>query len=87
VRLAEVVERFHGRTLHVDLKDNANFGRGHAVVPYGRGVTDFGTFLTALLGKGYRGYLLLEMAHPEPMEPLLENLRHGVGMFRKYERA
>ncbi len=84
VELAEVVKRFHSRTLHVDLKDNANFGQGHAVVPYGQGVTDFHTFLAHLLGEGYRGYLLLEMAHAEPKQPLKENLLRGVEMFRRY---
>jgi sugar phosphate isomerase/epimerase len=87
VKLAEVVERFHARTLHVDLKDNANFGKGHEVVPYGTGVTDFDACLQPLLAKGYRGYLLIEMAHAEPKQPLKENLLRGVEMFRRYERG
>jgi sugar phosphate isomerase/epimerase len=87
VRLVDVVERFHSRTLHVDLKDNASFGGGHSVVPYGEGVTDFHAFLPQLLAKGYRGYLLIEMAHPEPRPPVKENLAKGVELFRKYERG
>jgi sugar phosphate isomerase/epimerase len=87
VRLTDVVNRFHARTLHVDLKDNAQFGAGHNVVPYGQGSTDFESFLKALLATGYRGYLLIEMAHPEPKPPVKENLQNGVAMFRPYERA
>lgn len=79
-----MVERFHHRTLHVDLKDNANFGQGHDVVPYGQGITNFDAFLQHLLGKGYRGYLLIEMAHAEPKQPLKANLLRGVEMFRRY---
>lgn len=86
VKLEEVVEKFHARTLHVDLKDNSNFGQRHEVVPYGTGVTDFDAFLKQLLGHGYRGYLLLEMAHAEPKQPLKEILSTGVKMFLPYER-
>lgn len=87
VRLAEVVERFHARTRHVDLKDNAGFGGGHAVVMYGEGVADFDAFLADLLGRGYAGILLVEMAHATPREPVVENLRRARERFARYERA
>lgn len=73
----EVIERFHSRILHVDLKDNRTRGGGHDVVPYGEGVTDFKAILDQLHARRYRGYLLLEMAWAEPREPVLENLRRG----------
>jgi hypothetical protein len=57
------------------------------VVPRGTGVTDFDACLQPLLAKGYRGYLLIEMAHAEPKQPLKEHLLRGVDMFRRYERG
>jgi len=86
VDLMEVVNRFHARTLHVDLKDNKTKGGGHDSTPYGTGVIDFETMLVELLGKGYSGYLLLELAHSIPREPVFENLRRGRELFRKHSR-
>lgn len=85
VDLMEVVRRFHSRTLHVDLKDNRTAGGGHDSVPYGNGVVQFEPMLKELLSKGYAGYLLLELAHNTPREPVLENLLHGRDMFKSYE--
>lgn len=87
VKLSEVVDRFHSRLLHVDLKDNRTRGQGHDVVPFGEGVTNFKAFLDHLLGKNYHGYLLIEMAWNEPREPVLENLRRGRDLFRPYLRG
>ena len=86
IQLAEVVERFHSRLLHVDLKDCKEFGKGHDTVVFGDGITDFEAFLDLLVGKKYHGYLVIEQAWKEPKEPIVENLRKGVNRFRKYER-
>lgn len=82
-----MLEKFHSRILHVDLKDNRTRGQGHDVVPFGQGVTDFKAFLQDLLARHYHGYLLIEMAWNEPGEPVLENLRHGRDLFQPYARA
>lgn len=86
VSLHDVVEKFHSRILHVDLKDAAERGNGHKPVPYGDGVTDFKAFMEHLRAKHYRGYLLLELAYAQPREPVLENLRKGRDFFTPYAR-
>jgi len=80
----EVIEKFHSRLLHVDLKDNRTKGGGHDVVPYGEGITDFKAILDRLHAKSYRGYLLLEMAWAEPKEPVVTNLRKGRDLIQLY---
>jgi sugar phosphate isomerase/epimerase len=82
----EVIETFHSRILHVDLKDNRTRGGGHDVVPYGEGITDFKAILDQLRSKNYRGYLLIEMAWSEPKDPVLANLRKGRDLFQPYAR-
>lgn len=82
-----VIEKFHSRILHVDLKDNRTKGGGHDVVPYGEGITDFKAICDALVAKNYSGYLLLEMAWREPREPIVENLKKGRNLFLPYVRA
>lgn len=81
-----VIERFHSRILHVDLKDNRTRGGGHDVVPFGEGITDFKAILEQLHAQNYHGYLLIEMAWAEPKEPVLENLRKGRDLFQPYVR-
>jgi sugar phosphate isomerase/epimerase len=83
----EVIEKFHPRIRHVDLKDNRTKGGGHNVVPYGEGVTDFKAIGEALVARNYHGYLLLEMAWREPREPIVANLRKGRDLFLPYVRA
>jgi sugar phosphate isomerase/epimerase len=87
IALKEVVERFHTRTQHVDLKDCKEFGKGHNTVVFGQGVTDFDAFLGDLLGRGYSGYMAVEMAWAEPKQPLLENLTKARERFEKYVRS
>jgi sugar phosphate isomerase/epimerase len=82
-----VIERFHSRILHVDLKDNRTRGGGHDVVPYGEGITDYTAILDLLRAKNYSGYLLLEMAWAQPREPIVANLRKGRDLFLPYVRA
>jgi sugar phosphate isomerase/epimerase len=86
IDLHEVVEKFHSRLLHVDLKDCRKRGAGHDTVVYGEGVTDFKAFLDHLRTRNYRGYLVLEQAWAQPREPVIENLRKGVELFKSYER-
>jgi len=82
-----VIEKFHSRIRHVDLKDNRTRGGGHDVVPYGEGITDFPAILESLRAKNYAGYLLLEMAWRQPREPVVANLIKGRNMFQSYVRT
>lgn len=85
ISLHEVVEKFHSRTLHVDLKDCRKRGAGHDTVVFGQGVTDFDTFIKQLIRYRYTGYLVIEQAWREPAEPLLENLRAAYDQFQRFE--
>lgn len=84
IALHDVVEKFHSRTLHVDLKDCRQRGAGHDTVVFGKGVTDFDAFLKDLLSKNYSGYLVIEQAWREPKEPVLENLIAAYRQFKPY---
>jgi sugar phosphate isomerase/epimerase len=80
-----VVERFHERILHVDMKDTAARGV-HKVVNYGSGVTDVHGIVKAVLSRGYSGYLLIEQAPPLGRETLVADMTRALKMFRPYER-
>jgi len=85
VDLFEVVDRFHSRILHIDLKDTERLGI-HKVVRYGQGVTDNAGVVERMLAHGYTGYLLIEMAPPQDRTTLLADLRDAYERFKKYER-
>ncbi|GAB3168886.1 sugar phosphate isomerase/epimerase family protein [Telluribacter humicola] len=85
VDLYEVVDRFHSRILHIDLKDTERKGI-HKVVRYGEGVTDNAGVVERMLAHGYTGYLLIEMAPPQNQQTLEEDLRKAYHLFQKYER-
>lgn len=85
VDLIEVVDRFHDRILHVDLKDCKERGKGHDTVPFGQGVTDFDTFLNHLMSKNYQGYLVVEQAWSEPKGDWVNDLKDSYRRFRKWE--
>jgi sugar phosphate isomerase/epimerase len=85
VDLHAVVQRFHSHILHIDLKDTERKGV-HKVVRYGKGVTDNKGVVEAMLGHGYSGYLLIEMAPPQDRSTLAADLQAGYELFKKYER-
>ncbi len=85
VDLFEVVDRFHSRILHIDLKDTERMGI-HKVVRYGEGVTDNAGVIERMLAHGYEGYLLLEMAPPQNPTTLEADLMKGYQLFHKYEK-
>lgn len=87
VSLHEVVEKFHSRILHVDLKDCRARGQGHDTVPFGEGVTDFDAFLTHLLERNYSGYLVVEQAWREPKGDWINNLKKSYQLFKEWERS
>ena len=80
-----IIERFHERVVHIDMKDTAARGV-HKVVNYGSGVTDVHGIVKKMLGHGYRGYLLIEQAPPLSRDTLLSDLERAYQMFRPYER-
>lgn len=85
VDLMEVVDRFHSRILHIDLKDTERMGI-HKVVRFGEGVTDNAGVVEKMLAHGYEGYLLIEMAPPLDQATLEADLRKAYDLFHKYER-
>lgn len=85
ITLSDVVKRFHSRTLHVDLKDCREFGKGHVTVPFGQGVTKFDTFLSQLMETKYRGYLVIEQAWKQPQGDWKDDLKSSYDRFHKWE--
>lgn len=86
VDLHAVIEQFHTRILHVDLKDCMERGKGHNTVPFGEGVTDFDAFLKHLMEKNYSGYLVIEQAWSEPRGDWENNLKKAYARFKTWER-
>ncbi|MDA0346353.1 MAG: sugar phosphate isomerase/epimerase [Verrucomicrobia bacterium] len=84
VRIPEVIEKFHSRIVHVDLKDCQTFGT-YKTVRFGEGITDLNGMIQKLIEHGYQGYLVVEQAPPIVQETLEEDLRAGYEMFKKYE--
>lgn len=85
VDLMQVVDRFHSRILHIDLKETERKGI-HKVVPFGQGVTDNVAVVEKMLGHGYQGYLLIEMSlNDQPFEVKEAELRKAHHLFAKYE--
>lgn len=85
VDLLEVVDRFHERILHIDLKETERMGI-HKVVRFGEGVTNNAAVIEKMLAHGYEGYLLVEMAPPIDRATLETDLTHAYNLFSKYER-
>ncbi|CAN5227313.1 hypothetical protein BH23BAC1_BH23BAC1_49880 [soil metagenome] len=86
VDLMKVVDRFHERILHIDLKDTERMGI-HKVVNYGKGVTKNDAVVEKMLDHGYKGYLLIEMAPPQNEATLKEDLTRAYNLFKKYEQS
>lgn len=84
VPIPQVVEKFHSRTNHVDLKDTIAIGT-YQTVRFGEGVTDLHGTVEALLGHGYQGYLVVEQAPPVNPDTIKADLAHAYQLFKKYE--
>lgn len=80
----DVVERFHTKIKHVDLKDVVAFGT-YKSVPYGKGVTKGEEIVKALIDKGYSGYLVIEQAPPMEGLELAQEMRRIKDIFAKFE--
>ncbi len=84
VDLFEVIDRFHSRILHIDLKETERKGI-HKVVRFGEGVTDNQGVIERMLDHGYEGYLVVEMAPPLSPDTVQQDLRKAYDLFQKYE--
>lgn len=78
-----VIERFHPKILHIDLKDTIGIGT-YKTVPYGHGVTDGEAIVKALIDKGYSGYLEIEQAPPIEGIDLTNEMRRIKDIFVKF---
>lgn len=85
VDLMEVVNRFHSKILHIDLKDTERMGV-HKIVNYGEGVTKNDEVVQKMLEHGYEGYLLIEMVRMEHQDRHVADLSRAYHLFGKYER-
>jgi sugar phosphate isomerase/epimerase len=85
VDLMEVVDKFHKKILHIDIKDTERMGI-HKVVNFGEGVTDNDGVIQKMLDHGYEGYLLVEMAPPRNEATLVQDLTRAYRLFEKYQR-
>lgn len=84
VDLMEVVDKFHEKILHIDIKDTEKMGV-HKVVNFGEGVTDNDGVIKKMLAHSYKGYLLVEMAPPLNPETLVADLTRAYRLFEKYQ--
>lgn len=79
-----VIERFHAKIIHVDIKDVDGPGR-HNTVPYGTGVVPIVPCLDALVARGYAGFIKVEYARPDG-GLTVEALQAGAAIAKRYER-
>lgn len=80
----EVIEKFHQRINHVDIKDVIAFGT-YQSVKYGTGVTEGERVVQSLVEKGYQGYLVIEQAPPQEGLELVAEMSRIKKIFEKFE--
>ena len=85
VNCFEVIERFHKRILHIDLKDTIAFGT-YKTVNFGEGATDVSGIIKAAIEKGYSGYLVIEQAPPLNPDTLLTDMQRAYQLFSPFIR-
>lgn len=79
----DVIERFHSKIMHIDLKDTIEFGT-YKTVPFGQGATDGPGIVQAAIDKGYRGYLVIEQAPPMKDMDLVAEMSRIRKMFERF---
>lgn len=84
VDLFKVIDTYHSKILHIDLKDTRKMGE-HNIVPFGSGVTKNKSVIEKMLEKGYEGYLLVEMVLKEDKAVKERELLKAYKLFEKYE--
>lgn len=81
----DVIDKFHSRILHIDLKDTIEFGT-YKTVNFGSGATDVDGIVQKMLAHDYSGYLVIEQAPPLDPPNLLRDMRRAKALFEKYEK-
>ena len=81
----DVVERFHEKINHIDIKDVVAFGT-YKTVPYGQGITKGEEIIKTLIEKGYSGYLVIEQAPPAEGMDLVKEMTRIKNIFAKFEK-
>ena len=79
-----VIDQFHEKINHVDIKDVEKFG-DYKSVPYGTGITQGEKIVAHLIEKGYHGYLVIEQAPPKTGLDLVSEMSRIRKIFEKYE--
>jgi len=79
----EVIDRFHDKINHIDLKDVVAFGTYNSV-PYGEGVTRGEEIIQALINKNYTGYVVIEQAPPQEGMELVSEMTRIYNQFAKF---
>jgi sugar phosphate isomerase/epimerase len=82
----DVIERFHRKINHIDLKDVVAFGT-YQSVPYGTGITKGEEIIQALIDKGYSGYIVIEQAPPKEGLELVQEMTRIYNQFAEFERS
>lgn len=85
IRNLDVIERFHDKINHIDLKDTVAFGT-YETVNYGTGAVDLDAVASALIDRGYTGYLVIEQAPPLNPDTLVADLKRARELFTPYTR-
>ncbi|MEM8966614.1 MAG: sugar phosphate isomerase/epimerase family protein [Bacteroidota bacterium] len=81
----DIIEQFHSKINHIDLKDVVAFGT-YKSVPYGEGVTKGEEIIQALIDKGYSGYVVIEQAPPKEGLELVQEMTRIYNQFAKFEK-
>lgn len=81
----DVIDRFHSRILHIDLKDTVEFGT-YKTVNFGSGATDVAGIIKKMLDHNYSGYLVIEQAPPLNPDALLDDMIRAKSLFEGFER-
>lgn len=83
VKLDEVVDRLHAKVNHIHVKEAAAVGV-ERFVRFGEGVTDNRRLIERMLGRGYSGYISVELAI-EDKSQLIHDLSVPYRLFCEYE--
>ncbi len=81
----DVIEHFHDKINHIDLKDVVAFGT-YKSVPYGEGITKGEDIVQALIDKNYSGYIIIEQAPPMEGLELVTEMTRIYNQFSKFEK-
>ena len=79
----DVIEKFHHKVNHIDIKDVVAFGT-YKTVPYGTGVTEGERIIQSLIEKGFTGFMIIEQAPPRGDLDLATEMTRIKNIFSPY---